>query len=117
MSYVSLFWLFASFKALQNRHWLLSLVTTTTFLLQVREYRLLYEAVSAAKICNTVTIVMSALFDLGNGVSISLSDIPQSLELRNVPLVRKMVIEVQESIWPLNASVSGWMEYLYAKKS
>ena len=37
LSYLSWFWLFASLKALKHRHWLLSLVTTTTFLLQARK--------------------------------------------------------------------------------
>ena len=38
LSYVSHFWLFTSFKALKNRHWLLSLITATTSMLQVRKY-------------------------------------------------------------------------------
>jgi hypothetical protein len=93
MSYVSSYWVFASVKALQNRHWLLSLVTTTTFLLQVRKYRFPDKAVTVTKICNKVTIAMSALLDSGDGVLINLSEIPQTLELRSVPIVRQRTFD------------------------
>lgn len=39
LSYASSFWLWASAKAAKNRHWLLSLITLTTFMLQARKYR------------------------------------------------------------------------------
>jgi hypothetical protein len=38
LSYASSFWLWASAKAAKNRHWLLSLVTLTTFMMQARKY-------------------------------------------------------------------------------
>jgi hypothetical protein len=37
LSYASSFWLWASVAALRNRHWLLSFVTATTFLIQICE--------------------------------------------------------------------------------
>lgn len=37
LSYASSFWLWASAKAIKNRHWLLSLVTLTTFMMQARK--------------------------------------------------------------------------------
>lgn len=37
LSYASSFWLWASVKALRNRHILLSLITATTFLIQIRK--------------------------------------------------------------------------------
>jgi hypothetical protein len=37
LSYASSFWLWASVAALRNRHWLLSLITATTFLIQICE--------------------------------------------------------------------------------
>jgi hypothetical protein len=40
LSYASSFWLWASFNALRNRHWVLSLVTATTFLIQICEWGL-----------------------------------------------------------------------------
>lgn len=39
LSYASSFWLFASLRASKNRHWLLSLITGTTFTIQIRESR------------------------------------------------------------------------------
>lgn len=39
LSYASSFWLWASAKAAKNRHWLLSLITLTTFMMQARKYR------------------------------------------------------------------------------
>lgn len=40
LSYGSSFWIWASWKALRRRHWVLALVTTTTFLIQLREQQL-----------------------------------------------------------------------------
>jgi hypothetical protein len=37
LTYVSSFWLWASVKAGKNQHWLLVLITFTTFLLQIRK--------------------------------------------------------------------------------
>jgi hypothetical protein len=37
LSYASCFWLWASLKAVRKRHWLLSLVAMTTFLIQIRK--------------------------------------------------------------------------------
>lgn len=37
LSYASSFWLWASFKALRNRHSLLALITSTTFFIQIRK--------------------------------------------------------------------------------
>jgi hypothetical protein len=37
LSYASSFWLFASLRALRNSHWLLSVITATTFTLQIRK--------------------------------------------------------------------------------
>ncbi|KAH3984651.1 hypothetical protein HBH98_160680 [Parastagonospora nodorum] len=71
LSYMSCFWLWASLKALRERHWLLSLVTTTTFLMQI------------------LTIAMSALFISGSGITTRSSTIPQTLELRRVPYMTK----------------------------
>lgn len=38
LSYTSSFWLWASVKAAKNRHWLLLLITLTTFMMQARKY-------------------------------------------------------------------------------
>lgn len=38
LSYASSFWLAVCIKALLNQHWLLLLVTATTFVLQIRKY-------------------------------------------------------------------------------
>jgi hypothetical protein len=39
LSYASSFWLWTSFKALKNRHWLLSLVGATTFSIQICKFK------------------------------------------------------------------------------
>jgi hypothetical protein len=62
--------------------------------------------VTVIKTCNKVTIAMSALFDSGNGVLISLSEIPQTLELRSIPSIRKVSISRDEFKWRFNYSVS-----------
>ncbi|KAJ4333904.1 hypothetical protein N0V87_007274 [Didymella glomerata] len=54
LSYASSFWLWASAKAAKNRHWLLSLVTLTTFMMQA------------------LTISMSALFQQNSVKSLSM---------------------------------------------
>ncbi|PZC93347.1 DUF3433 domain containing protein, partial [Pyrenophora tritici-repentis] len=89
LSYASSFWLFASFKALQNRNWLLSLITATTFLLQV------------------LTIAMSALFNSGNSFLVSVSEVPQTLELRNLPFVRQVLLTTEQSLWKYDYNITG----------
>ncbi|KAJ8117434.1 hypothetical protein OPT61_g1379 [Boeremia exigua] len=81
LSYASSFWLWVSFKALRNRHWLLSLVAATTFSIQV------------------FTIAMSALFDSGTGTISLPVTISPTLELRQVPLAHIMTTRMSEREW------------------
>lgn len=49
---------------------------------------------------------MSALFDSGNGILTSFSEVPQTLELRNVPFVRQVSVPREEPTWQSDYNVS-----------
>jgi hypothetical protein len=59
------------------------------------------------KPCDKVTIAMSALFDSGNGILISLSEIPQNLELRSVPMMRPVSISTKNPTWQFDYNVNN----------
>jgi hypothetical protein len=48
---------------------------------------------------------MSALFDSGNGVLTSFSEIPQALELRSVPFVQQISVNRDQSTWLFNYTI------------
>jgi hypothetical protein len=50
---------------------------------------------------------MSALFGSSNGVLISVSKLPQKLELRNIPLIRQVSIYASNSTWKFDYNVTS----------
>ncbi|KAF3037636.1 hypothetical protein E8E12_004832 [Didymella heteroderae] len=80
LSYASSFWLWASAKAAKNRHWLLSLITLTTFMMQA------------------LTISMSALFQQNSFSMPQARILERNLEIRRDPLIATTFLEYGEGI-------------------
>jgi hypothetical protein len=98
LSYVSSFWIWASIKAATNRHWMLSLITFTTFITQIRKYMLsicLMTHYSRAK----VTVALSALFEPGSGIVEQVISLPRTLEPRRIPFAEERTMSFDTDSW------------------
>lgn len=87
LSYQSSYWVWATTKALSNKHWLLCLVTLGTSLSPVCKFYQPYLVFLPSSSFGKVTIAMSALFRPTQGVIPETSTIERSLYIRQTPLL------------------------------